>query len=94
MPEDRRPPPAMVTMLARSKQRAMVLRVLLDADAPLSAVRISALASMPTEYVRRHLGILEEAGWVYPPGQEPPRQGVSRTYELTPHGRYLGVTIV
>jgi hypothetical protein len=91
MPEERRPP---VTGLTRSKQRAKVLRVLLDADAPLSAVRIGALASMPTEYVRRHLGILEKAGWVYPPGQDPPRQGVSRTYQLTPHGRYLAVAIV
>lgn len=77
-----------------TKQRRRILRALLAADKPLSAVMISEQTQVTTESVSLALARMADHGWLDVKGPPFRRQNVTRYFTLVPHVRTYIETVI
>lgn len=81
--------------MRRTRNYRDILKVLLEADAPLSVVEVSERSQVNAASVRKALARLEGRGWVCAPGQQARRtRGVARYYQLTEQARPLALAYI
>lgn len=74
-------------MIRFTKGRIATLRTLYTSPVPLTAPEISRHTRAYLQTVSVHLDMFQQEGWVEAEGNKPRREGLTRWFTLTAHGR-------